>query len=202
MVFFRALVLTTFALVLTGATLVWAGEPTQQLRASVDRVTGIVRDPAMRAEARESERRAAIRDAAAAIFDFREAARRALGLHWRGLSEKDRAEFVTLFADLLERAYVAKIEHYSGEQISYVGDVVEPGAELATVKTTFLTKKGTTVPIDYRVHRRGDRWMVYDVFIEGVSLIGNYRAQFDKTIRSASYEELVKKLRAHEASRS
>jgi phospholipid transport system substrate-binding protein len=202
MVFSRAIALTAVALVLAGATLVWGGEPTEQLRASVDKVTGIVSDPAMRSDAKEPERRAAIRDAAAAIFDFRAAAQRALGPHWRGLGEKDRAEFVQLFSDLLERAYVAKIEHYSGEQIAYVGDVVEPGGEFATVKTTFLTKKGTTVPIDYRVHRRGERWMVYDVFIEGVSLVGNYRAQFDKTIRSASYEELVKKLRAHEASRS
>lgn len=171
----------------------WAGEPTDQLRTSVDQVIRILDDPAMKSESKAKERRAAIRREADKIFDFEETARRALGPHWQSLSEKDRQEFVSLFADLLERAYVSKIERYSGEKITYAGDSVS--GDVATVKTRFITKKGSEVPLDYRMLKRGDRWLVYDVNVEGVSLVANYRTQFNKIIQTASYEELITKLR-------
>ena len=136
----------------------------------------------------------AIREAAGNTFDFGEAAKRALGKHWQGLSEQDRQEFTGLFADLLERGYVARIEEYSGEKILYTGDNVE--ADTATVKTKFTTKKGTEIPVDYRMQRKGDRWLVYDVSVEGLSLVGNYRGQFNKIIETSSYQDLVKKMKA------
>ncbi len=171
----------------------WAGEPTDQLRTSVDQVIRILEDPALKSEPKIKERRTSIRREADKIFDFEETAKRALGPHWQSLSEKDRQEFVSLFADLLERAYVSKIERYSGEKITYAGDSVS--GDLATVKTRFVTKKGTEVPVDYRMLRRGDRWLVYDVNVEGVSLVANYRTQFNKIIQTASYEELISKMR-------
>lgn len=176
-----------------------AGAPTAQVRAAVDQIIRIAQDPALKSEASAKERRAAIRQVAKTVFDFPETARRALGRHWPSLSEKDRAEFVPLFTDLLERAYVIKIERYSGEKISYVGESVEPGGERATVKTAFTTQKGTEVPINYHLLRRGDRWLIYDVFVEGVSLVANYRTQFDKIIRAASYRELVRRMKAGQA---
>ncbi|HEV8441036.1 MAG TPA: ABC transporter substrate-binding protein [Methylomirabilota bacterium] len=172
----------------------WAGEPTEQLRGSVDRVIQILDDPKLQGET--AERRAAVRKVANEIFDFSETAKRALGRHWQTLSEKDRQEFVSLFADLLERSYISKIEQYRGERIRYAGDSVE--GDSATVKTRLVTKNGTEVPVDYRMLRVGDRWRVYDVSIEGVSLVGNYRTQFNKIIQTASYEELVKKMRARD----
>jgi phospholipid transport system substrate-binding protein len=171
-----------------------AGAPTDQLRASVDQIIKVLDDPTLKPEGKVAERRAAIRKEAVVVFDFTETAKRALGRHWQGLSDQDRQEFTALFTDLIERAYISKIERYSGEKIAYTGEAVDSG--LATVRTRFVTKQGTEVPIDYRMQQKGDRWLVYDVSIEGVSLINNYRTQFDKIIQTSSYAELVRKLKA------
>ncbi|PYM58395.1 MAG: organic solvent tolerance ABC transporter substrate-binding protein [Candidatus Rokuibacteriota bacterium] len=175
----------------------WAGVPTDQLRGSVDRVIQILEDPQLKAEARATDRRAAIRKEAESIFDFTETAKRALGQHWKTLNTSQQQEFVSLFEDLLERAYVLKIEKYSGEKVTYLGDTVD--GDLATVKTKFTTKQGTEIPVDYRLLRRGDRWLVYDVFVEGVSLVANYRTQFDRIMRTGSYDELVRRMKASQS---
>jgi phospholipid transport system substrate-binding protein len=174
-----------------------AGAPTDQLKSSVEQIVKVLEDPALRTESRVKDRRAAIRKEAEVVFDFTETAKRALGRHWQGLSEKDRQEFTGLFTDLIERAYISKIERYSGERIAYAGEAIDGG--LATVRTRFVTKQGTEVPVDYRMQQRGDRWFVYDVSVEGVSLINNYRTQFDKIIQTSSYAELVRKMKAAEA---
>ena len=102
------------------------------------------------------------------------------------------------FAPLVQysAAYIAKIEQYSGEKVTYAGDSVSAGA--ATVKTRFTTSKGADVPIDYRMLAKGDRWLVYDVNIEGISLIGNYRTQFNKIIQTSSYQDLVTKMKTRQ----
>jgi phospholipid transport system substrate-binding protein len=174
-----------------------AGAPTDQLKAPVDEVIRILRDPRLKPESMAGARRAAIRKEADAIFDFQETARRALGRHWQSLSAGEHREFVSLFTDLLERAYLGKIERYGGEPIVYTGDTIE--GELATVKTKFITKQGTDIPIEYRLFRHGDRWRVYDVLVERVSLIANYRTQFDRIMRTGSYQELARRLRANQA---
>jgi phospholipid transport system substrate-binding protein len=188
------LVLLGLLLLIGSPTEASAGAPTDQLRASVDQIIKVLDDPALKPEGKAAERRAAIRKEAVVVFDFTETAKRALGRHWQGLSEQDRQEFTALFTDLIERAYISKIERYSGEKIAYTGEAVDSG--LATVRTRFVTKQGTEVPIDYRMQQKGDRWLVYDVSIEGVSLINNYRTQFDKIIQTSSYAELVRKLKA------
>ncbi len=177
----------------------WAGAPTDQVKTSVDQIIKVLQDPALKSDAKAKDRRAAIRGAAGTIFDFQETAKRALGRHWQGLTEQQRSEFVPLFTDLIERSYISKIEQYSGEKISYVGESVDPGGEIATVKTSFTTKKGADVPIDYHLLRRGDRWYIYDVFVEGISLVSNYRTQFDKIIQTSSYQELVRRIKAGQA---
>jgi len=186
--------------VLLGVTLLatpgWAGAPTDQLKGSVDSVIRILEDQRLKPASMEQERRAVIRKQADAIFDFTESARRALGPHWQRLSDQERQEFVSLYADLLQRAYISKIERYSGEKITYAGDSVD--TDQATVKTRFVTKQGAEIPVDYRMIRHGDRWLVYDVNVEGVSLIANYRTQFNKIIQTASYAELVRKMKAAE----
>jgi phospholipid transport system substrate-binding protein len=178
----------------TGAS---AGIPSDQLKGSVDQVVEVLKDPKLKTESMAAERRAAVRKVANNIFDFSETAKRALGPHWQNLSDKDREEFIRLFSDLLESAYISKIEQYSGEPIKFVGDSVD--GEQATVRTRIITKKGTEIPIDYRMLRRGDRWLVYDVNIEGVSLVANYRTQFNKIIQTASYEELIKRMKSHDS---
>lgn len=190
-------ILLSLGLLLLPSAPAWAGAPTDQLKASVDQVIRILGDPALKSESRTHERRAAIRREADTIFDWEETAKRALGPHWRSLSDKDRQEFVSLFVDLLERSYISNIERYSGEKITYAGDSLD--GDVATVKTRFTTKDGTEIPMDYRMLKRGDRWLVYDVKIEGVSLVGNYRTQFDKIIHTASYQELVRRLKNRQA---
>lgn len=182
------------ALVLSPPATVQAGPPTEQVKAHVDRVLKILDDPEMRKDARTAERRAAIRGIAAELFDFTEISRRSLARHWRPRTPAEREEFVPLFGALLERAYISKLELYSGEKIEYVAEVRD--GDLAMVRTRIVTRHGTQIPVDYRMLQQGDRWRVYDVLIEGVSLVGNYRTQFNAVIRRSSYDGLVKALRA------
>jgi phospholipid transport system substrate-binding protein len=170
-----------------------AGVPTDQLKGAVERVLKTLDDPTLKGEARLGERRVAVRKIANEIFDFSEIAKRSMARHWQPLSEAQKNEFVGLFADLLERSYISKIETYGGEKIQYTAERAD--GDFATVSTRIITKNGTEVPVDYRMIKRADRWLVYDVSIEGVSLVSNYRTQFNKIIQTTSYNELISKLR-------
>jgi phospholipid transport system substrate-binding protein len=170
-----------------------AGAPTDQLKSQIDRVLKALDDPELKKEGRAKDRRAVVRRIANDIFDFGETARRSLGRHWQGRTPAERDEFVQLFSDLLERSYISKVELYGGEKIQYLGDTTE--TDQAKVQTKLVTKSGSDIPIEYRMHRKGDRWLVYDVIIEGVSLVSNYRTQFNKIIQTSSYQELVKKMK-------
>ena len=170
-----------------------AGAPLEQLRAQIDRVLKVLEDPDMKKEARAKERRVAVRKIADEIFDFQETAKRSLGRHWTSRTAGERDEFVGLFSDLLERSYISKVELYGGEKIQYLGDTLD--GDQANVRTRIITKGGAEVPVDYRMLKRGERWLVYDVVIEGVSLVANYRTQFNKIIQTSSYAELVKKMK-------
>jgi len=176
----------------------WAVTPTEQLKGSIDKIIPILEDPTLKGDAKLKERRAAIRRVATDVFDFTESARRALGPHWERRTAEERQEFARLLGDLLERAFASRLEQYAGERIQYTGEAVD--GNLATVKTRIITKSGAELPVDYQVLRRGDRWFVYDVWIEGVSLMNNYRAQFNKIIQTSSYEDLVRKLKAKQQS--
>jgi phospholipid transport system substrate-binding protein len=171
-----------------------AGQPTDQLRAEIDRVIAVLDDPELKKEENAAARRAEVRRLANEIFDFGETAKRSLARHWASRTPAEREEFVQLFADLLERSYISKIELYGGERVVYVGETID--GDQAIVSTKITTRQGTEVPIDYRMLKRGERWLVYDVVIEGVSLVVNYRVQFNKIITTSSYAELVKKMRA------
>jgi phospholipid transport system substrate-binding protein len=137
--------------------------------------------------------RGEIRRIAGDLFDFEEVGRRALGRHWAARSAEDQTEFIALFTDLLERAYVARIETFSGEQIVYAGEVVD--GNYATVRSRILTRRRSETALDYRLHRPGDRWKVYDVLIDGVSFVSTYRSEFNRIIQRHSWDELVDRLR-------
>jgi phospholipid transport system substrate-binding protein len=156
-----------------------AGVPTEQLKTATDRVLKVLQDAELKQPAKREERRKQIR---------------ALARHWQGRSPTERQEFSALFADLVERSYISKIERYSGERIVYASETVE--GEQATVRTKLITKSNTEIPIDYRIQKEGDRWRAYDVVIEGVSLVSNYRTQFNRIIQQSGYGELVNKLKA------
>jgi len=190
----RALALIALILPLVaGPSPVWAGAPTDTLKSQIDRVLKILEDPELKKDGRQKDRRTAVRQVANDIFDFAETAKRSLARHWPTRTPAEREEFVQLFSDLLERSYISKIEVYGGERIQFTGEALE--AENAIVRTRLVTKQGTEIPIDYRMLKKGDKWLVYDVVIEGVSLIANYRTQFNKIITTSSYQELVKKMK-------
>jgi len=190
----RPLVLVTvsLALGLTLAREAAAGAPSEQLRERIDRVVSILDDGGLKAD--PAARQAALRGVAGQIFDFTEITKRALGRHWLSASLAEREELVQLLTVLLERSYMGRIEQYSGERIAFVGESVD--GDLAVVRTHFLTRNGTAIPVDYRLSRVGDRWLAHDVMIEGVSMVSNYRAQFNKIIQTSSTQALVERLRA------
>jgi len=171
-----------------------AGPATDQLHGSIDAVLKILSDPELKKQAKAVERRRAIRTVANDIFDFNEISRRSLAVHWQARAPAERQEFVALFGDLLENSYISKIESYSGEKIVYAGETVD--GQLAIVKTRLVTRQGTEVPVEYRMFLRDDRWRAYDVNIEGISLVANYRAQFNTIISRSGYPDLVAKLKA------
>jgi len=195
----RAFIAIAAVLALVVARDAVAGVPTDQLRGSIDLVLKIVTDPELKKEARTAERRRRIRAVVNQIFDFTEISQRGLGRHWQARTPAEREQFVALFGDLLENAYITKIESYSGEKIQYPGDVID--GDLAVVKTRIVTKQETEIPIDYRMFLNGSRWAVYDVSIEGISLIGNYRTQFNAVIQRSGFPDLVAKLKAKQDER-
>lgn len=175
--------------ILAGAATASAGAPTEQVRQYTDQIQKILDDSGIKIE----DKRTAVRKVAVEIFDVNETAKRALGLHWQNRARAEQEEFGQLFADLLANTYIAKIDLYGGERIQFTNELVD--GEYATVRAKIITRQRTDVPVEARMLHRGDRWYIYDIAIEHVSLIGNYRSQFDQIIRKSSYEDLVRRLK-------
>ena len=173
----------------------WAGQPADQLSANIDRIIKILNDPELKRPAKAKQRQAAVRRMASEVFDFEEFARRSLGRHWDARTPAEQAEFVQLFRLLLERVLTGKLDLYDGEKIVVVGDVIDGvRGDEATVKMLVGAKQGA-VPLDFWMVQRGSHWRACDIVIGGVSLVRNYRAQFDKVIKRTSYQQLVKQVR-------
>ncbi|HEU5196266.1 MAG TPA: ABC transporter substrate-binding protein [Methylomirabilota bacterium] len=139
------------------------------------------------------QRRAEIRRIATELFDFDEISRRALSRYWAARTPAEQAEFTRLFTDLLERAYIGRIEAYSGEKILYIGEVVD--GPYATVRCKVLTRRNTETPLEYRLHLRDGRWKVYDILIDNVSFVATYRSEFSRILQRESYAALLDRLR-------
>jgi phospholipid transport system substrate-binding protein len=185
-------------LVLVSAHGAWAGPPTDQLRDGVDRVLKVLRDPELRSDTQINQRRVAIGKVADEIFDFGDMAQRALGQHWTQRTSAERGEFVRLFTDLVQRAYVSKVDqHAVATKMTFRGETMD--GDYAVVQTTIPLSNGSKMPIDYRMHNTRDYWQVYDLSIDGISLVANYRAQFNRVIRTSSYAALVTRLKSQQA---
>ena len=180
---------------LTGAA--GAGEPLDKIRETVEEVLSVLGDETLQAPERRELRRGKLRQAVQQRFGLEEMARRALGRHWRDLSADQRQEFVALFSDLLERSYVGRIEGTgAGSQVAYARETIADDG-FASVLTVITNRLGSQVEVEYRLLRRDGTtpWEVYEIVIEGVSLINNYRTQFNNIIHRTSYDGLVKQLR-------
>jgi phospholipid transport system substrate-binding protein len=187
-----------FAAALTLATWVVVGDvkagvATEQIRSTVDKAILVLKDPGLKPAAKIKERRDQLKQVLFARFDFTEMAKRALGANWRRRSPKEQEEFVQLFTELLERAYADIIESYTEERIVYVGERQDGG--YADVVSKVLTTNGTEYSLTYKAHLVNNEWRVYDVVAENISVVNNFRSQFNRVIAQSSYDELMRRLR-------
>jgi phospholipid transport system substrate-binding protein len=175
--------------------------PREVVQAAVSRVVMVLEDLRLNPPAAEPVGRVAmpdrtrteIRRIANDLFDFEEIARRALGRYWAGRTKPEQTEFVSLFTDLLERAYIGKIESYSGEKILYTGEVVD--GQYALVRSRIITRRRTETALDYRLHKPDGQWKVYDVLIDNVSFVSTYRSEFNRMLQSSTWQDLMDRLR-------
>ncbi len=170
----------------------YAGAPTEAMKTTIDEVLKIIAEKELKQPAKSEERRQQLERVVSARFDYQEMSRRALGAPWNDLSDQQKQEFVSLFRTLLTNSYADKIETYSGEGVQYLNERTEK--EYAEVRTKVLSGK-TEIPLDYRLMNKSADWRVYDVVVDGVSLVNNYRGQFTKILRASSYSDLVDQLR-------
>ncbi|MGE5839568.1 MAG: phospholipid-binding protein MlaC [Deltaproteobacteria bacterium] len=189
----RASVVVMMILALGLAHAAWAGVPTEKVKQTTDKIIAIVSDPAFKDPAKEKERRERVRKAVDELCDWEEMSRRSLGRHWSQRSEQEKKEFVRLFGQLLETTYIDKVEGYSGEKVNYVGEKMD--GDYAEVDVRIVTKKNTEIAVLYKLRNRDQKWWVYDMVVEGVSLVNNYRTQFSDMLAKSSFDELMKKLK-------
>jgi len=182
------------AVVVVGLSVVpgYAGAPTEAMKTTIDEVLRIVRDQDLKQKGKADERRQQLEKVVEARFDYTEMSRRALGAPWKQLTDQQKQEFVDLFRTLLTNSYADKIETYSGEGVQYLNERTEK--EYAEVRTKVLSGK-TEIPLDYRLINKAEDWRVYDVVVDNISLVNNYRGQFTKILRASSYSDLVDQLR-------
>jgi phospholipid transport system substrate-binding protein len=169
-----------------------AGEPTDQLRQTIDGLIGVLKNPEIKSEGKSKERREKLRQIVYPRFDFTEMAKRALGSHWQRRTPEEQAEFVKLFTALLEDAYLDTIESYKGEKVQYLNERIDQN--FAQVDTKISDAQGQEYSINYRLHNVGE-WKVYDVVVENISLVNNYRSQFNRILGKSSYEQLIAAMR-------
>jgi len=168
-----------------------AESPTEVVRTTINEVIRILNDDSLKSPAKLLPRRRLLEQVIAQRFDYAEMSKRALAVHWTPLTKEQRDEFVDLFKGFLSDRYASKIEGYAGEQVDYLGERLD--GQYAEVRTKLRSSK-VEIPMDYRLINKGGRWYAYDIIVDGISLVKNYRSQFDKIIRSGSYEELVRRL--------
>jgi len=170
-----------------------AGEPTEQIRAAIDRGVEVLKDAKLNGAKERAETTHRLKQVVYPLFDFEEMAKRSLGAHWRRLDPERQKEFVTLFTDLLEKTYANSINLYDGQKVIYTGETLD--GDYAEVGTKIVTKKGEAFSAVYKLHRVDGKWKVYDVVAEGISVVNNYRSQFNRVIVNSSLEDLMKRMR-------
>ena len=186
------LTIAVFVLSFTMPSVGLAASATESVKRTIDQVVQILQDKEMKKPDRVDERRRLIEKTIGDRFGWEEMAKRTLGAQWAKMNEKQRLEFVDLFRTLLTNTYIGRIESYSGEQIQYINERLQDG--FAEVRTKVSSGK-TEFPMDYRLLNKSGDWHVYDIVLDGVSLVANYRGQFNKIIHSSGYDDLVEKLR-------
>ncbi|HEY1232933.1 MAG TPA: ABC transporter substrate-binding protein [Candidatus Binatia bacterium] len=182
-----------FALMLLGAPFAFAGSAREQVQSAIEKATAILNDPSLKSDAKKNERIERLRQVIFPKFDFAEMAKRSLGAHWQRRTPSEQQEFVKLFQEMIENSYMSNIDAYNGEKVNIVGEKQEK--DFAQVNTKIVNNKGEEFSVDYRLLLSGGDWKVYDVVIENISVVNNYRSQFNRVIAKTSFEDLLQKLR-------
>lgn len=190
----RSLVLVTLALsIVASASSGFAAEPLELVRSVTERVVGVLRDPGLKGPDKKSQRIERIKAIVNPVFDYDEMARRTLGAHWRRRNAAEQQEFVKLFRGFLEKIYADKMDLFEDQRFTFGRETIDQ--EFAEVDSTVIGAKGEASPILYRLKRTDGGWKIYDAVVENISIVNNYRAQFDRVIGKSSYDELKKMLR-------
>jgi phospholipid transport system substrate-binding protein len=170
-----------------------AGEPLELIRAATEGAIAVLKDPKLKSPEQKKERIDRLKELVNPIFDYDEMARRSLGAHWRRRSPTEQEEFIKLFRDYLERIYSDKIDFYDGQRVVFGRETIEQ--DYAQVESKMINAKGEENSVVYRLKRTDGKWKVYDAVIENISIVNNYRSQFDRVISKSSYEELKRMLK-------
>ena len=166
-----------------------APSPTVQIKSTVEQTIKILTDPGLQGDAQRDRRHRLARKMILPRFDFNAIAKRSLGAHWRHLTPEEQHRFVSLFTRFLEKIYLARIDEFNGEEFFYTSEYVDHG--YAEVTSEVFTSNGKEFTIRYKLHLVGNDWKIYDVVVENISVVNNYRSQFNRIIAKSSYEELV-----------
>lgn len=170
--------------------------PTALIQQTTTQVLGILKDPSLQGPAKRQERETRLRAVGDQVFDWAAMARSALAFHWRPLTPQQRQEFIPLFKGVVEQAYMDRLMQTAQQEkaIRYTGE--QEGASRAVVTTRVTTQSDQEIPIDYYLHQQQGRWLIYDVIIEGVGLVSNYRAQINEILNNSSYDQLIQRMKA------
>ena len=170
-----------------------AGEPTEAIRGAVNQGVEILKSAKLDNQKQRVQVIDRLRQIVYPLFDFNEMAMRSLGPNWRRLNPQQQKEFASTFTALLEKTYADQIDLYDGQQVVYAGESVD--GDYARVDSRIIDKKGQTYSVAYRLHKVDGKWRIYDVVAENISLVNNYRAQFNRVIARSSFEELLKTMK-------
>ncbi len=187
------ILVAAFLMTATLTTPLLASTPGQLIVQSIEEGLAILRDPALRGEDKTIERREKLWEALKEIFNFKETSKRSLGRHWLKLTTEEQNEFTENFQHVLKDLYLGKSDAYQGENIVYIREIVK--GKRGKVQTNFFTADNKKIIVDFSMHKVDDKtWKVYDVIIEGVSMISNYRSQFNSILAKSSFDELLEQI--------
>lgn len=172
-----------------------AVDPLEQVRATVQGIIGVMQDKSLKQPDKEAERRKAIMDYVNRRFDFEEMSKLTLASKWRDRTPEEKKNFEELFSELLKNSYIGRIEAYSGEEVQYEREIFDTDQRTRALVYTKVIKNNQEIPINYKLLKKNGEWYVYDVMIEGVSLVRNYRTEFARIINEEKFAGLIKRMR-------
>ena len=168
----------------------YAGEPTEAIRGAVNQGVEILQNAKLDSQKQRTQVIDQLRQIVYPLFDFNEMAKRSLGANWRRANPQQQKEFVLTFTALLEKTYADQIDLYNGQKVLYTGESID--GDYAQVDSRIVDKDGQTYSVVYRLHKVDGKWKIYDVIAENISLVNNYRSQFNRVIARSSFDELLK----------